>query len=105
METVIMLAGYLIVTIMLLSMIILVISQQKESIIHEKGIYPDDVNIYFRASGLKIKELKRVQDKVDDPEIKMKVGRVIYLRKLGFRLLIAVPVLWTILMVIKGQIE
>ena len=105
MNTFFILTGYFIVALFIISMIILLISQQKESIIHKKGIYPEDMNIYLRASGLKIKELLRVQESIDDVDIKLKIGQAIYLRKLGFKLLIAVPAFWMVLIIIKMLAE
>ena len=96
---------YLTLFFWIAGLIILFISQQKESIIHKQGIYPDSVNKFFRPWGLKIKELERVQNAVVDEELKMKLGQVIYLRRLGFRLLFSIPLIVIAYMIIRMLIE
>ena len=99
------LIAYFTFSIWIAGMVILFISQQKESIIHKKEIYPDGVNKFFRPWGLKIKELKKVQNAVVDEEVILKLGQVIYLRRLGFRLLLSFPLMWIAYTVIRTLAE
>ena len=101
MDSIFNLIAYLIFSIWIAGMVILFISQQKESIIHKKGIYPDEVNKFFRPWGLKIKELEKVHNAVVDEEVKLKLGQVIYLRRLGFRFLLSFPLMWIAYTVIR----
>ena len=99
------LIGYMVFSLWFAGMIILFISQQKESIIHKEDIYPKDVNLFFRPMGLKIKELKRVHDSVKDDVIKSKIAQVIYLRKLGFSFMLAVPLLLVVQMLMSSILK
>jgi|GEM_PF-4307282 len=75
-----------------IGLIVLFVSQQYETVIQKYNLYPKDVNLLFRPWGFKKKEIIAMIDKTEIIEVENKLKRTLFLRNLGYKLLLVIPV-------------